>query len=151
MTTTPTTGPSAYASVHRHMLRVAARAGAIARKVQQTQLAPTLGTVESRDKADASPVTVADYAVQAYVARQLQHAFPDYRFIAEESSAALRADARLLALVVEAVRVAPSDGLAAATADDVLGAIDWGSCEKDGTQVGRCFILGMFARGCAVD
>jgi 3'(2'), 5'-bisphosphate nucleotidase len=133
---------SAYDAAHQHMVRLAARAGLIARKVQQTQLAPASGTVESRAKPDASPVTVADYAVQAYIARHLKHVFPDHRFIAEESTGALRADLDLLDLVVEAVRIAPSDELAPATIDDVLEAIDWCSGGQEESQTGPCFVLG---------
>jgi hypothetical protein len=42
---------------------------------------------------------------------------------------ALHADPDLLDLVVESVRIAPSDELAPATIDDVLEAIDW--CLED--------------------
>ncbi len=41
-------------------------------------------------KADQSPVTVADFAVQALVAHRLGRAFPDDPLIAEEDSAGLR-------------------------------------------------------------
>lgn len=41
-------------------------------------------------KADQSPVTVADFAVQALVAQRLVQAFPDDTLIAEEDSASLR-------------------------------------------------------------
>jgi 3'(2'), 5'-bisphosphate nucleotidase len=46
-------------------------------------------------KADRSPVTVADFAVQALVAHRLGRAFPDDRLVAEEDSASLQVrDAR---------------------------------------------------------
>lgn len=41
---------------------------------------------ESELKADRSPVTLADYAVQALVARQLKHTFPQATLVAEEES-----------------------------------------------------------------
>lgn len=41
-------------------------------------------------KADRSPVTVADLAVQAFVAHQLSQAFPEDPLVAEEDSVALR-------------------------------------------------------------
>jgi len=42
------------------------------------------------DKADKSPVTVADFAAQAMVARALAEEFPDDALVAEEGSAQLR-------------------------------------------------------------
>ena len=42
-------------------------------------------------KADASPVTVADFAVQSLVSARLDSAFPDVPFVAEEDASALRA------------------------------------------------------------
>lgn len=42
-------------------------------------------------KADQSPVTVADFAVQALVAHRLGRAFPDDPLVAEEDAASLRA------------------------------------------------------------
>ncbi len=41
-------------------------------------------------KADQSPVTVADFAVQALVAHRLARAFPDDPLVAEEDAAWLR-------------------------------------------------------------
>jgi 3'(2'), 5'-bisphosphate nucleotidase len=40
-------------------------------------------------KADRSPVTVADFAVQATVAHRLRQAFPDDPLVAEEDAASL--------------------------------------------------------------
>ena len=69
-------------------------------------------------KNDLSPVTVADFAVQACILHALHAEFPDAGFIAEEDSRALRTDADLLA------RVAAAAGLDRSTA--VLDAIDLG-------------------------
>ena len=44
-------------------------------------------------KADQSPVTVADFAVQAFVSHRLGETFPDDPLVAEEDAAALRAPA----------------------------------------------------------
>lgn len=74
-------------------------------------------------KADASPVTVADFAVQAIVCKRLLDACPDDPVIAEESADELRKDSRLLARVTEAVRVV----LPSATTEDVCDWIDRGS------------------------
>jgi 3'(2'), 5'-bisphosphate nucleotidase len=53
-------------------------------------------------KSDFSPVTVADYAVQALAARRLKDAFPEDRLIGEERSDALRTDegAEMLEVIV---------------------------------------------------
>lgn len=54
-------------------------------------------------KSDLSPVTVADYAVQALVARRLEESTPDSVLVAEEGSEELRSaeGAPVLALVTE--------------------------------------------------
>lgn len=59
-------------------------------------------------KADHSPVTVADFAVQALVARRLAETFPDVPLVAEEDAAALRAPAgqTMLESVLAALRAA---------------------------------------------
>ncbi len=63
----------------------ALRAGAqLARRVQQERV------IRSLPKADHSPVTVADYAVQAVIGRMLAERFPADRLIAEEDSQTLR-------------------------------------------------------------
>ena len=48
-------------------------------------------TDEVLQKADKSPVTVADYASQAMICRELDQAFPEDPIIGEEDSASLRA------------------------------------------------------------
>ena len=57
-------------------------------------------------KADQSPVTVADFAVQALVAHRLAEAFPEVPLVAEEEAAALRAPAgkTMLESVLAALR-----------------------------------------------
>lgn len=47
-------------------------------------------------KDDLSPVTIADFAIQALLTCTLHHAFPGDRFVGEESSAALRENPALL-------------------------------------------------------
>ncbi len=80
-----------------------------------------------RDKADRSPVTVADFASQALVARRLASTFPDCRIVAEENSDELRrADSRpLLGQVVGFVR----HFIPEATAEEVCEWIDLGTAE----------------------
>jgi 3'(2'), 5'-bisphosphate nucleotidase len=93
-------------------------------------------------KVDRSPVTVADFAVQALVGHRLQQAFPGDPLVAEEDSALLRTpEARpILESVLDVVhRVAPD-----LASDQVVEAIDHGRGEPsdrfwtldpvDGTQ-----------------
>ena len=49
---------------------------------------------------DSTPVTAADFAIQAIVAEQLKQAFPNDRFMGEEDAADLREDAALRAMTV---------------------------------------------------
>jgi len=75
-------------------------------------------------KGDASPVTVADFAVQAVVARRLYAAVPELALVAEEDSRSLRNEAArdMLGDVVGQVRAS----VPGARAEDVLGWIDLG-------------------------
>ena len=54
-------------------------------------------------KSDASPVTVADFAVQALLISAVHGAFPDDGFVGEEDAGALREDAELARQVWELV------------------------------------------------
>ena len=77
-------------------------------------------------KADRSPVTVADFAVQATVAHRLHQVFPDDRLVAEEDAASLRAaDARtILQSVVDALHPAAHVLASNLDSNQVLDAID---------------------------
>jgi 3'(2'), 5'-bisphosphate nucleotidase len=78
-------------------------------------------------KSDSSPVTVADFAVQAVLARRLAQAVPDDVLVAEEDSRSLQGEAGrpVMTEVVRQVRsVFPS-----ATSEDVQGWIDLGRSE----------------------
>jgi 3'(2'), 5'-bisphosphate nucleotidase len=66
---------------------VVREAAALARRVQREMV----GAAITKD--DLSPVTVADFAVQALVARRLYERFPDAALIGEENAATLRAEA----------------------------------------------------------
>jgi len=59
--------------------------------------------IQTVSKTDLSPVTVADFAVQATVLKHLRTAFPNDSFIAEESSQALKDDSQLAERVQIAV------------------------------------------------
>lgn len=98
-------------------LSAVAEAAALCRQVQS-------GIVESAQKDDRSPVTVADYASQAIVCRRLHEAFPNDPVIGEEDSADLRGGKHqgLGDAVLEQVRTAVPD----ASLSDVFGWIDQG-------------------------
>jgi 3'(2'), 5'-bisphosphate nucleotidase len=101
----------------------ALRAGAdVARRVRVD--APRL------TKDDRSPVTVADFAVQAVVSRTLSEAFEDLRLVAEEVSRSFRRPGgpAVLAEVVRSVRSV----FAGAEPDDVSAWIDLGRSPADG-------------------
>ena len=57
-------------------------------------------------KGDNSPVTIADFAVQALVIDALMRAFPDDRFIAEEDSSILKEDTAIRQGVLDALQAA---------------------------------------------
>ena len=85
------------------------------------------------DKADKSPVTVADFAAQALACRVLQQAFPDDPVIGEEDAAELRAgpQAAFAAQVTAAVNDAgAASGMPAATDDEVFAWIDRGGAQE---------------------
>ncbi len=69
----------------------------ITRNVQQKHII-------SQDKADHSPVTIADYAVQAYVAQGIKNAYPNDAMVGEEASSLLHQDENLLNEVTEQVK-----------------------------------------------
>jgi 3'(2'), 5'-bisphosphate nucleotidase len=103
------------------MVRAAAHAGAVCRRLQREILSLD---AESRSvrKADSSPVTVADWASQAVVIHYLRQALGDVVVVAEENARTLRLPehAPERGRVVEAVRtVWPG-----ANEDDVVGCID---------------------------
>lgn len=79
--------------------------------------------VDSLEKGDKSPVTVADFGSQALVCQQLQASFPDDPIVGEEDSSDLRASAEKLAQVTDYVRRFQPE----ATADQVCAWIDAGN------------------------
>jgi 3'(2'), 5'-bisphosphate nucleotidase len=105
--------------VERERAIEAVREAAILCRAVQQGIEP--GTLA---KADASPVTVADYGSQALVCRALKEAFPADPIVAEEDSAALRAEANAAALagvIREVGMLYPACGR-----DSVCGWIDYG-------------------------
>ncbi|MBD5779163.1 3'(2'),5'-bisphosphate nucleotidase [Pelagicoccus sp. NFK12] len=109
------------------------------RKASQLCSAAQRGLVdaEKHDKADKSPVTVADYGAQALVLSTLAAAFPGDPAVGEEDSSDLRKaeNAELFSRVVEYAQKVD----ASLDADSVLAAIDRGS--HSGGSSGRFWTL----------
>lgn len=84
----------------------------------QNELAPQ----DALAKQDRSPVTVADYGVQALISHALQHTFPNDPLMGEESSDELHSDAAkpIIQKVIERVTAVESQ----IDANDVIGLID---------------------------
>jgi 3'(2'), 5'-bisphosphate nucleotidase len=107
-------------------LAVALEATQVAAQLcQRVQASVTAQALEKRDK---SPVTVADFASQAIIARALQEAFPDIPLIAEEDSGALRDNSECLERVVAEVRHALDDS--SLSADAICQWIDHGGASE---------------------
>lgn len=100
------------------------RASELSRTVQERS--GNLGLTKS----DASPVTVADFAVQAIVARALKMTFPDAVLVGEESADALRNEStgEVLGAVTHFVRTIHGD----ARGDLICDWIDAGNGEAKG-------------------
>lgn len=71
-------------------------------------------------KDDLSPVTIADFAIQALLTCTLHHAFPSDRFVGEESSAALRENPALLDRVWESLQFIATSNKTDGDDDDVV-------------------------------
>lgn len=67
----------------------------------------------SYTKADNTPVTVADFAVQALIIDSVGRAFPSDMFIAEEDSAAVRRDSKIRDTVLNVLRIATGESWSA--------------------------------------
>jgi 3'(2'), 5'-bisphosphate nucleotidase len=111
--------PLPYSAEKHHVHFAIVRAAALCRQVQTETVEPF-----SAEKADRSPVTVADYASQAIICQRLADAFPNDPVVAEETSQGLRSpdQADMLDQVTQYVR----EYLPGATSEDVCGWIDYG-------------------------
>jgi 3'(2'), 5'-bisphosphate nucleotidase len=105
-------------------------ASLLARRIQREMVS---GAITKDDK---SPVTVADFAVQALIARRLAEVLPGAVLIGEEHAAALRLEEGVAALdqVTSFVRTMVPD----ATPEEVCGLIDRGS-HPEGTRPPKTF------------
>ncbi|KAK4794409.1 hypothetical protein SAY86_012403 [Trapa natans] len=77
------------------------------------------------EKNDQTPVTVADFGVQALVSLELSKLFPSIPLVAEEDSSAIRSN-NLADVVVDVVKSKASSDDNLLTKDDILKAIDRG-------------------------
>ncbi|KAK4245189.1 hypothetical protein C7999DRAFT_43265 [Corynascus novoguineensis] len=104
-------------NTYRHELEAATAviqtAAQISRDVLAAARAPPSATPEAFDltKGDLSPVTVADFAIQALLARTLANAFPGDGFLGEESADELRQNPTLLARVLAVLAQCGADAL----------------------------------------
>jgi len=80
-----------YSAARKAALKTVAKACLLSRKIQ-TQLI----SVDTIQKKDRSPVTIADFAVQAIIISDLLSKFPEYPFVAEETAKNLRGNKEML-------------------------------------------------------
>jgi 3'-phosphoadenosine 5'-phosphosulfate (PAPS) 3'-phosphatase len=79
---------------------------------------------QSSSKADSTPVTVADFAIQALIIDAISKVFPGDLFIAEEDSALVRSDAAIREAVLEILYAATGTHW---NAEKLYSALDKGS------------------------
>lgn len=114
-----------YATERFHAVHSVAAASTLARRLQKTFF-----SISTLEKPDTSPVTVADFAVQALIVSHLHSKFPTDCFIAEETTTALRMDPELLSAVAEVAHMEEAN---------VLKVIDL--CGHEGGDGKRTWIL----------
>ncbi|MCC6710624.1 MAG: 3'(2'),5'-bisphosphate nucleotidase [Gammaproteobacteria bacterium] len=88
--------------------------------------------IQRHSKDDMSPVTIADYAAQAVIARHLADAFGSLTMVGEEDAATLREAGH--GLLRDEVATAARMAWPAASVDDVLDAIDLGNHDASGAR-----------------
>ncbi|CAM9158956.1 unnamed protein product [Ectocarpus fasciculatus] len=126
--------PDAAGGDYRDEMAVATYVVQIASHVAR-ELQGELCKAEAISKTDSSPVTVADFTVQALVLGVLSRYFPGHGFIAEETSSVLRQDPESLSHVLSVVRtVLGRQGLAEA---ELCAAIDLGARGHGKNKRGR--------------
>ena len=105
--------------------RDAVCAAAVVTRAVQLSMRDAAHRAHTLSKADASPVTIADFAAQAVVNHTLRRCLGPFAMVAEESSAFLRDPTHFAAgtAALEAARLSWPD----ATRSDLLDAIDLGS------------------------
>ncbi|CAL5072156.1 unnamed protein product [Urochloa decumbens] len=125
--------PPERASHHRELAAAAAAVEVACRLCVDVKRSLFSGGKSILEKNDQTPVTIADFGVQALVSLELQKLFPSIPLVAEEDSASLRsskADDDSSDVLVESIFSAVADKVSNSgsplTQDDVLRAIDRG-------------------------
>ncbi|KAI0835625.1 carbohydrate phosphatase [Hypoxylon sp. FL0890] len=99
------------------------------------------------EKDDLSPVTVADFAIQALLTSTIHHAFPDDKFVGEESAADLRNNPVLLDRAWNLLQMLQEDEAMSLcklpeSPEKMCEMIDWcGFGEPGGPQAGRVWVF----------
>lgn len=132
-------------SPYSRELQAAAKVVQQAAKLSQSVIsAEDKGVVE---KDDLSPVTVADFAIQALLTASIHHVFPADKFVGEESADELRGNAVLLDRVwslLQRLKEAEAESLCKlpATPEQMCEMIDWcGNGIPGGPESGRVWIF----------
>lgn len=128
-------------------LSVARRAVHRASIVTKQVLRSLNNRISAETKADASPVTIADFAAQALIISAMHAVYPDDKFVGEEDARKLRDDPDLAKRVWEIVKGAASLGVehhndqlaTPETLEAMLDIIDLGMGES--TRQGRVWVL----------
>ena len=117
-------------------LEAVRKACSVAASLQPTSEEHNNG-ISTITKVDTSPVTVADFAVQALVLSHLHNYFPADGFIAEESSDALRDGEDLTYQIMAALESLSSSSNNKIGLDDICSSIDLGKSYKtwEGSQI----------------
>lgn len=117
-------------------IRAIQRASFLSRSLQQSLILSKLGKDDcnSLSKDDRSPVTLADYAVQALVIDAVMSAFPNDKFIAEEDSELLRQDENITTMITGALNKA-TVGDDKWTPDRLFSTVDKGTFDGQGERV----------------
>lgn len=106
-------------------IQAARKAGIAAKGLQKTLLEAKGAVIQ---KSDSSPVTIADYSVQALVVEGLRAAFPADQVVAEETSGVLRQDRAALVAVTDVVRRESANP--ALTEDELCDVLDHGTTPR---------------------
>ena len=125
-------------SPYRRELEVAFSAIQVAARLSQHIItSQDKGIVE---KEDLSPVTVADFAIQALLTATIQHAFPGDNVVGEENASELRADLLLLEHVYELLRWVAGYGDSEA-ADEARAAFPADCCRVPKSREHMCNLI----------
>jgi 3'(2'), 5'-bisphosphate nucleotidase len=117
-------------------IRAVQRASFLSRSLQHSLILSKKGKDDSNSlsKDDRSPVTIADYAVQAVIIDAVMSAFPEDKFIAEEDSDLLRKDEGITSTITGALNKA-AVGDDKWTSDDLFATVDKGTFDGQAKRV----------------